>query len=124
MHSNYRDILQLAKGVPLWHDQNGTPRYLPFEPSLCPDIYSHTVVLAEIACQDCGRKFAVEMHAGTWDWRGGAMPSKWHYGDPPVHGCVGDTENCEDLAILEAWHREGIGDWRRHPEFEGLIDAS
>jgi hypothetical protein len=123
MHTNYRDILEATKQKPVWYDQNGTPRFAPFEPKLCPDIYSNVVVLARIACQACGNAFDVEMHTSVFDWRTTAPPSKWHYGDPPVHGCVGDTENCDDLAILEVWvHDRGTREWLRRTDLEGLID--
>jgi hypothetical protein len=30
----------------------------------------------------------------------------FHYGDPPAHGCVGDTMNCYDLRIVEFWVKD------------------
>ena len=78
------------------------------------------MVLLRIACQLCGEKFDVEMHSHVWCPIG--HPKKLHYGDPPIHGCIGDTMNCEDLAVLEAWHREPLGDWERVLELEGPID--
>lgn len=45
-----------------------------------------------------------------------------HYGDPPSHGCVGDTENCYDLRVVEFWEKSYDRPvdikWARHPEFE------
>jgi hypothetical protein len=121
MLSSYRDILSRIVEEPKWWDQNGVPRYDKFEPRLCPSIYTHQVVLLEIACQDCGGTFEVEMHAGVWEERG-FIPKQLHYGDPPRHDCVGDTMNCEDLEVLEAWGKDGMGDWVRHPELEGRIE--
>lgn len=123
MHSNYEDILSRIKEEPLWYDTNGVPRYAKFEPNLCPDIYSNTVILMEIACQYCGQRFDVEMHAGIFGTQ--LRPKGWHYGDPPRHDCPGggDTMNCDDIAVLECWHREGMGDWVRRRELEGHVDA-
>jgi len=63
----------------------------------------------------------VEIHASIY----GKMrpPRELHYGDPPRHGCVGDTMNCDDLEVLEVWHRPAFGDFERHPELEGVIDG-
>lgn len=40
-----------------------------------------------------------------------------HYGDPPIHHCVGDTENCDDLQIVEFWEKVDF-EWVRLPEYE------
>src|SRR3989304_6539495 len=121
MHEGYEDIISRIPEPPSWWDQNGTPRYGKFHPSACPDIYSNEVVLLGIACQDCAREFEVEMHSSLWST---FHPVKLHYGDPPRHGCVGDTMNCEDLAVLQVWHRPyETHEWERRPELEGLIDS-
>jgi hypothetical protein len=89
---------------------------------MCPNIYSNQVVLLRIACQYCGTRFDVEMHSDFFAPI--KHPKKLHYGDPPRHGCdgAGDTMNCDDIAVLEVWHREGIGDWVRLMDLEGLMD--
>jgi hypothetical protein len=122
MHSNYEDIRSRIGEDPTWYDANGTPRYGPFTPEMCPNIYSNEVVLLRIACQYCRAFFDVEMHSDFFSPI--KHPKKLHYGDPPVHECAGggDTMNCDDIAVLEVWHREGIGDWLRRPDFEGLMD--
>ena len=119
MRENYSDILGRIKEPPTWYDANGTPRYGEFHPDKCPDIYSNQVALLEIACQDCGKTFLVEMHTGIFDGKRTRPPTKWHYGDPPIHGCVGDTMNCEDLSVVQFWKREDAITWVRHTEFEG-----
>jgi hypothetical protein len=48
---------------------------------------------------------------------------KWfplHYGDPPNHGCVGDTMNCEDISIKEFWEkpRNSKREWTRRRKYE------
>ena len=123
MHSNYQDITSRIAETPTWYDANGTPRYGPFTPEMCPNIYSNTVVLLRIACQSCRQHFDVEMHS---DWFAAIKnPKNLHYGDPPVHECAGGgyTMNCDDIAVLEVWHRKGIGDWVRMMDLEGLIDG-
>lgn len=120
MNYTYDDIRSRIEEKPTWYDMHGVPRYGEFEPRQCPNIYASEVVLLCIACQDCGEQFDVEMHGDVfWHIK---HPAKLHYGDPPAHGCVGDTMNCEDLAVLQVWQREGFGDWQRRPELEGFID--
>jgi hypothetical protein len=124
MHENYNDIKDRIEELPYWYDEYGTPRYGAFDPDLCPDIYSSHVGLFLIACQHCGKTFKVEMHADIWDRNLRHPPKKWHYGDPPVHNCTGDTMNCDDLEVLEFWNKDNRKDprWERVPEFEGKID--
>lgn len=124
MKANYQDILSRIEEEPTWYDQNGAPHYGTFQPDLSPSIYATSVGLFLIGCQDCRRKFRVEMHAHYWGNRIGLPPSKWHYGDPPIHDCIGDTMNCDDLEVLEFWARdEQQFDKVRRPELEGVIDA-
>ena len=117
MHENYKDILSRISELPLWFDSNGVPRYDKFDPSMCPNIYSNHVGLFLIACQYCGQKFHVEMHSDIWGERTNSPPSKWHYGDPPIHGCTGDTMNCDDLAVIEFWSKINF-EWKRQKKFE------
>jgi len=119
MNASYEDIRKRIKKEPLWFDTNGVPRYDKFHPSLSPNIYADEVILLEIACQRCGVKFEVEMNGENFKrlLMGEPVPSftervkkirkekaefsPIHYGDPPFHGCVGDTMNCMDLRILQ-----------------------
>lgn len=123
MNAQFKDILSRIAEPPTWYDGNGTPRYGPFNPSACPNIYSHTVVLMRIACQACHEHFNVEMHDDGFFHRIGD-PKKLHYGDPPFHDCSGATMNCEDEAILEVWSRDQADrlEWTRMPNLEGLIE--
>ena len=123
MKENYEDILSRITEVPKWFDQNGVPRYDEFHPRYCPNIYASRVILLKIACQACGKLFNVEMHYS--DWYTGANlvhPSRWHYGDPPIHDCVGDSMNCEDIEVLQVWARDALSDWVRCPHLEGPIE--
>ena len=122
MHSNYGDIRTRITEQPTWYDQSGCPRYGPFDPEMCPNIYAREVVLLEIACQYCKREFLVEMHDSGYTLLGN--PTKLHYGDPPAHGCTGDTMNCDDLQVVEVWCKSPFPhllEWERHPELEGEI---
>jgi hypothetical protein len=120
VNHHFSDITSRIVEDPSWWDSNGTPRYGKFRPNRCPDIYSDIVVLLRIACQSCGREFDVEMHAVLWGEQ--FNPKKLHYGDPPSHDCVGDTMNCDDLAVVEVWHRDSCEDFVRLPEHEGLME--
>jgi hypothetical protein len=140
MKSNYYDILDITDKEPLWYDENGCPRFMPFSPELCPNIYADECILLLIRCQDCHKDFKAQM--SYYGLRGGQsfqervwrfmkdghkpMFSPLHYGDPPIHGCVGDTENCEDIKILEFWIRNrnnGPFRWERAERFEIGIDT-
>lgn len=141
MKADYKDIRSKIKEEPLWYDENGVPRYAKFHPKLSPNIYADEVILLEIACQDCGKRFFVEMN---WDpyhsiWYHRHSESfrnrlriwlrikrqSWcpiHYGDPPNHRCTGDTMNCIDLRIVEFWERgEDLG-WKRNRHLEITLE--
>ena len=138
MLNSYLDIRSRIPEPPLWWDENGVPRYVPFTPDETADIYAQECALVLIACQSCGTEFSV---AFSWSQivfvpltleRVKAL----HYGDPPNIGCcpAGATMNCDDLRVLEFWrkggdeftelrdgHRvclPGYFDWRRVPELE------
>lgn len=120
MKAYYQDILLRISEEPKWYDQNGVPRFDEFHPKYCPNIYTRQVFLLNIACQACSKEFRVEMHSNWWEPI--EYPRELHYGDPPIHSCVGDSMNCEDLEILEAWsHPHGLSDWKRITEQEGMI---
>lgn len=135
MKALYEDILALTDKEPDWYDMAGVPRFAKFDPERCPNIYAKEVILLRIQCQNCQRKFNVEMH---WDcYKGRQSISEAigkgdlgyiHYGDPPRHGtgpdgkwlcAAGDTMNSEQIKILEFWTKgeHGIG-WERKPEYE------
>ena len=121
MKESYKDITSRIAEAPTWWDSNGAPRYGEFSPGRCPNIYSDTVVLLKIACQNCGKEFDVEMNLGFFD--PDFNPLKLHYGDPPIHDCTGDTMNCDDLEVLQIWHRNsGMGNWKRIRKIEGKMD--
>jgi hypothetical protein len=119
MHENYEDIKSRIEEEPSYYDFNGVPRYGGFSPDKCPNIYSRHVGLFRIACQNCGKEFLVEMNADIWDRMLEIPPKKWHYGDPPIHGCIGDTMNCIDLEVIEFWHKGSDFEWTRMVGFEG-----
>jgi hypothetical protein len=121
MHETYDDIKDRIDEEPTWYDANGVPRYGEFKPERCPNIYSNQVVLFRIRCQGCSKTFDVEAHS-SW-FASIKRPRRLHYGDPPAHGCVGDTMNCEDEEVLQVWHRpDAAGLWVRRPELEGPIN--
>jgi hypothetical protein len=138
MNAYYEDIRTRIKEEPKWFDCHGVPRYEVFTPEQSPNIYAEEVVLIEISCQDCRSKFLVEMnwwsmikrifnrHSESFSTvmrQYLALPDKdkhyspVHYGDPPAHGCVGDTMNCYDLKIVEFWKKDNFT-FKRVPEYE------
>jgi hypothetical protein len=151
MLPDYADITSRIPEDPAWYDGNGVPRYGDFAPDML-GVYDDCAILVQIACQSCDRKFLVgegysQMGRLQGDLRMAALngtPAEeikpegpedfmrslaegFHYGDPPRHNCVGDTMNCVDHAVIQAWVKNK--DWRdwdhlyvRFPEVEGPMD--
>ena len=132
MKSRYSDITSRIADSPKWYDINGTPRYDIFHPKLSPNIYAKQVVLMEISCQHCQKRFFVEMNWGMPEQLDEYMKfgkhlerfeeriHHLHYGDPPNHHCTGDSMNCEDLRIVEFWNNEDFK-WKRLEQHEVTI---
>lgn len=129
MHIHYKDILERIQEEPTWWDNNGCPRYGEFNPMLAPNVYAIEVLLLLISCQNCRKRFKVEMHFDMLDQFNlikdpiVKVPTlkdcieakeRIHYGDPPFHNCVGDSMNCYDLKVLEFWRS---GDMKTEPRF-------
>lgn len=112
MNPSFRDIRDRL-GEPAWWMEGGIPRYCDFSPDEC-GVYSDEVALVEIGCQYCDQRFRVAVETDElWRLNAGKhfrRPSSgdigsYHYGDPPVHGCVGDTMNVVSVRVLEFWRR-------------------
>lgn len=127
MLPDYSDIRSRITEEPVWFDSNGVPRYDPFHPDDVPDIYADEAILYLIKCQSCAEKFKVAAESGNWQRIKGdphlatrIKDGRIHYGDPPRHGCVGDTMNCDDIRVLEYWRKESF-EWARVAEFEVML---
>lgn len=149
MLPDYSDIRALTDKDPLWFTPEGVPRYAPFEPDLL-GVYDDFALLVEVECQSCRRRMLV----GEGWTRFNLTPAMygqniihnkiedlaegWSMGDPPRHGCVGDTMGCYERRIVEAWEKtaktgpspDGRGrvllempHWDRRPDLEGPIDG-
>lgn len=133
MLRDYKDIIDRL-GPPQWWDDNGCPRYCDFAPYTC-GVYDEIVALIEIACQACGERFRVVVsydRMSMWRREENAETHRreifptaesinaFHFGDPPPHGCVGDTMNCDTYRVLEFWRRKELPEWgwERAPEYE------
>jgi hypothetical protein len=127
MNQAYEDITKRL-GPPLWWDEYSVPRYDPFRPELCNDIYAIEACLLEIGCQRCGRRFLV---AEAWDEMDGIQgiarlsdriaDGSVYWGDPPIHDDPsGNTESSDPLAVVAFWTR-AKGEWARVPELEKRI---
>ena len=136
MLPSYDDIKSRIPEEPKWYDDNGVPRYGDFTPNNVPNIYAEEAMLMEISCQDCGERFLVALQTAgmmdkLWNPKARSLSERideylkekehngfpFHYGDPPIHGCVGDTMNCEDHRIVEFWQRKDY-EWVRVPRYE------
>lgn len=138
MKAEYLDIKNKIKEEPKWYDENGVPRYDTFSPELSPNIYADEVVLLEIACQSCRKRFFVEMN---WDRMrvifGNDIGSFSEllerkinpiecilipYSDPPRHNCVGDTMTSDSMRIVQFWKRGDIDRFVRIHKYEITLD--
>lgn len=129
MHTHYGDILSRIPEPPLWFDECAVPRYEPFAPNRCTNIYAQEAVLVRIACQGCGKLFDVaftspaasqpisEKPDGTAVLLRDYIEQKLlEYGDPPnVYCCEsGASMSSEPQTVLEYWVKpialgEGLG---------------
>jgi hypothetical protein len=121
LKASYSDIREKL-GEPEWFDPNGVPRYCPFHPdALGP--YEKFVAFVLIACQSCGQRFHVAVSQRLWDGPF-VFPTPegigaFHYGDPPIHGCTGDTMNCDTVRVVEFWRRDASRfAWARDDVYE------
>lgn len=136
MHCDYADIRSRIEGAPVWFDENAVPRYEPFRPQALADIYAQEAALVLIGCQSCRTRFTVAFSRSHMDHMLDLMAKRetvtlaerirddsLHYGDPPNIGCcpAGPTMNCDDIAVLEYWHRPDFA-WVRDPSLEMRLD--
>lgn len=121
MRQNYSDITSRIAEAPAWFDEAAVPRYCAFTPAAVANVYAVEVVLAEIACQSCGKVFRVSFSGmGAPDRLSDLIRSReLEYGDPPAAYCsdAGQTISSISLRVLEYWFRSGL-DWKRDPDLE------
>jgi hypothetical protein len=137
MLESYSDIRSRIATLPIWFDENGTPRYDTPHPFFSPNIYADEVLFYEIACQSCGARFLVEENWSRHNLAaimrresGQDNPSlservrlkRIHYGDPPCWACAsGATMNCIDIRTVQFWSRlNGDREWARVADLEGI----
>jgi hypothetical protein len=131
MFQDYSDITDRIAEPPKWWDENGVPRYVEFDPHQAANIYAVEVVLLDIACFMCLRRFQVALSG-----QGGAHPNEKgisladqirsgeiDYCDPPNYGNCRDgaATGCINLAVLQYWRRESICDWQRNASLEIVL---
>lgn len=123
----YQDIRDKL-GEPIWFDDKGVPRYRSFHPDMM-GVYVTFAALLEVKCQDCGQTFRVGQaisHSGAQQRDlDEVLPTPqgvggFHFGDPPRHGCVGDTMNSLPVRVLQFWRKDGDTpqEWRRDRDCE------
>lgn len=150
MKAGYEDILSRL-GEPLWYDYEGVPRYDSFHPNLCgvyASFVSYNQIACQscvkkffVAVEICnfeippsfkfpipppiGEAQKIEKVVNKLD--SSNFPSPWdqigsfHYGDPPIHRCFGDSMNSVPVRIIEFWQKGPLKDtpcWSRIPRFE------
>jgi hypothetical protein len=84
MFEDYSDITDRIAETPKWWDENGVPRYVEFEPRRAANIYAVEVVLLDIACSMCLRRFQVALSGqggAHRDEQGVSLADQIHSGD-------------------------------------------
>ena len=140
-HPYFDILLEHPDREPLWWDEAGVPRYIPFEPGHANNAYADEVALVEVTCQACGRRMRVvvsqsntaEMLARIQMGRKNihvapltGATSLEAYGDPPCfaikdgepYQCWGSTAPPHHERIVEFWRRAPR--WERVPKEEGI----
>ena len=123
----YDDLVKKL-GKPLWWDEVGCPRYEPFTPDLCNNIYATEAALLEIACQSCDERFHVAVSLdpmGAYERKRKLAQSidegYLYYGDPPQHeGCAaGYTMSSITIRVVEFWQMQRPSlEWERDKTHE------
>lgn len=121
MNYHYEDIRSAINKAPLWFDEHAVPRYCPFDPKDCANIYADECALVRIQCQACGRDFDVcfsesaltRLKFNLLTQREGQGPgvadrirdNSIDYGDPPNIGCcpAGPTMSSVPKRVIEYW---------------------
>lgn len=131
MRHHYIDILSRIPEEPAWFDENGVPRYQPFQPSAVANIYAREVALLRICCQSCRRPFTVALSRSAYD----PLPladeisqRSITYGDPPNLDCcpAGPTMTSDTERVLEFWQFNVQSQllWVRKPNAEIVLDET
>jgi hypothetical protein len=131
MFEDYSDITERIAETPKWWDENGVPRYVEFEPRRAANIYAVEVVLLDIACFMCLRRFQVALSGqggAHRDENGVSLADQIRSGDidycdPPNYGNCRDgaSTGCFNLAVLQYWRRDFLRDWERHASLEIVL---
>jgi len=112
MHISYDDITERIAEPPLWWLE-GVPRYRSFRPDDL-NVYAQTVVLTEVECQMCFRKFNIGQYSPSPGSPGADGQQLPYRDDPPSHSsraeesCGGESMGFSELRILEFWRRVGF----------------
>lgn len=147
MFRHYHDILSRISEEPTWWQEGGIPRYGPFDPKESTGIHCNEVVLIEIACQHCDRRFLVTVERDEIDRKLAQeiVDGEMGWGDPPNVQCcgAGPVDTSVPIRVVEYWARghreylrptttpgvssitdpEAFSEWRRDPSLEVALPA-
>jgi len=120
MNRYYHEILAGMEYPPVWFDELGVPRWIPFRPNEVADVYAREAALVLIACQGCGHLFEVAFSSFIKDRIASSIQDRsLFYGDPPNIRCceVGPTMCSETKKVLQYWRRTDF-EWCRDERLE------
>jgi hypothetical protein len=127
MLPDYMDIRDLTDRAPDWFGEHGEPRYRPFDPNML-GVYDKYALLVQLNCQACSKALLVGVGYTPYVWIADTgtgfvfekVAKTFRYGDPPRHGCIGDSMNSICTRIVEAWEQVRSFEWIRRPDIEVL----
>lgn len=113
MKARYDDLIARL-GRPDWWDENGVPRYGPFEPAHCGNPYAFQAALIRACCCFCRRETDLAISSDRLDLdirmdlaaRGMAI-----YGLLPHFEHCGRPNNGELRAVRSVWQRPRPETW-------------
>ena len=116
MKQSYEDITRRISEPPKWYDEHGAPRYNAFRPHDLANPYAYEAACLRGRCQVCHTRFVVAAsrdRGQTYLFGGFQVGDGWSfgYGDPPYHGCNGDSMLMIVMEVKEYWRYEG--GWHR-----------
>lgn len=133
MYPIYRDI-RSKLGAPIWHDENGVPRYDEFNPKLL-GIYDDYAAYFLVECQSCRKHFPCAIGKSKYVFESNEMKTIENmnqfideyimWGDAPWHDddqqCAGTTMGSSVVKLLSVWERKDV-DWEELEVTQSMTD--
>lgn len=116
MKPRYDDIHALRVTVD-WYDENGTPRFAPFEPAMCAKVEARQAAHLQVVCPHCRRQCDVAVSSDNLDLDIMsdlvARDAGGLYGLLPHFPHCGRPARAVLLGVHSVWRRDNPVVWRK-----------